>query len=53
MTAPPIGVLFSVLICQCRFKGPAMQIEFDDIRGGECLLRQVREEEFVRARLTA
>src|SRR5260221_4659850 len=47
MRAPAIRLDLLVLIKKRRLKGPAMQIQFDDIGGGECLLRQVGEEEFV------
>ena len=47
VTAPAIGVLLLVFICQSRLEGSAMQIHLDDIRSRERLLRQVREEEFV------
>ncbi len=46
-TAPAIGVLFPILICQSRFKGATMQIPFDDIGSSKPLLRQIGEEEFV------
>jgi hypothetical protein len=45
--APPIGVLFPILIGKRWLKGAAMQIQLNDVRGGECLLRQGGEEEFV------
>jgi hypothetical protein len=35
VAAPAIGVEFLILIGKRRFKGPAMQIEFNDIAGGE------------------
>jgi hypothetical protein len=47
VAAPAIGVEFLILIRKCRFKGAAMQIQFNDIAGGEPLLRQSGEEEFV------
>ena len=47
MTAPPVGVLFPVLICQYRLKGSTMQGQLDDITGGKRVLRQVRKEQFV------
>ena len=47
VAAPAVGVLLSVFVCQYRLKGPAMQVEFDDIDSGNCVLWQVREEEFV------
>ena len=45
--APAIGILFGILICQRRFKGAAMQVQFDHIGSGERLLRQVGKKEFV------
>jgi hypothetical protein len=45
--APPVGVLLAVFICQCRLKSPTVQVQFDDIRCGECALGQVGEEELV------
>jgi len=45
--APAVRVLFGVFICQRRFKGTAMQVQFDDIGGGERPLRQVGEEQFI------
>ena len=45
--APPIGIDLSILIGQSRLKGAAMQIEFDDIGSGECMLWKVGKEEFV------
>src|SRR5260221_3868170 len=47
MRAPAIRLDLLVLIKKRRLKGPAMQIQFDDIGGGECLLRQGCGEEFV------
>src|SRR5713101_10197999 len=44
---PAVGLLFLVFIGKERFKGPAMQVEGDDIGSGESVLRQLREEEFV------
>jgi hypothetical protein len=39
--------LFFILICQRGLKGAAMQIQLNDIGGGECLLWKIGEEEFV------
>ena len=47
MRAPAIRLDLLVLIKKRRGVSPAMQIQFDDIGGGACLLRQVGEEEFV------
>ena len=47
VAAPAIRVLFGILIGERRLKGATMQIEFDDIGSGECLLWQVAEKEFV------
>ena len=45
--APAIRVEFLILIGKHRFKSATMQVQFDDIAGGEALLRQSGEEEFV------
>ena len=42
VAAPAIGVEFGILIGKCRFKGAAMQIQFNDIAGGEPRLAAVR-----------
>src|SRR2546429_3531010 len=47
MAAPPIGVLFPILISQSRLKGTPMQIQLDNIGGSERPLRQVGKEEFI------
>src|SRR5437764_1199625 len=47
MTAPAIRVLFLVFISQHRFKSATMQVECHDIGGGEPILRQMGEKEFV------
>jgi hypothetical protein len=47
MAAPPVGIDLLVFIREDRLKSSTMQVQFDDIAGGEPLLRQVREEEFV------
>src|ERR1700737_2480150 len=47
VAAPTIRVLFPILISQSRLKGPTMQIQLDDIGGGERPLWQIREEKFV------
>ncbi len=47
MRTPAVGVLFLVFIGKGRFKGPAMQVEGDDIGSGESALGQIGEEEFV------
>src|SRR5713226_5346741 len=47
MAAPAVGILLVVFIRQCRLKGAAMQIQFDDIDRGECPLWQLGEEKFV------
>src|SRR5215469_11424883 len=47
MRAPAIWVLFVILIGKLRLKGATMQIDLDDIGGGERVLRQRSEEEFV------
>ncbi len=45
--APPIGIDFLILVCQDRLKGAAVQVQFNDIAGRECLLRECSEKEFV------
>jgi hypothetical protein len=47
VAAPAVRVKLLVFVCQGRLKGAAMQVQFDDIGSGECLLGQVREKEFV------
>ena len=47
MADPSVGILFLVFISQCRFKGATMQIQRHDVGGGECLLREAGEEEFI------
>ena len=42
MRTPAVGVLFLVFIRQSRLKGAAMQIQFNDVGGGESLLRKAR-----------
>lgn len=47
VAAPSIGINFLVFIRERRLKGATMQVQLDDIGGGEGVLRQIREEEFV------
>jgi len=47
VTAPTIGVDLLIFVGKRRFKGAAMQVQFDHVTGGKRLLRQVGEEEFV------
>src|SRR5271167_8789 len=47
MTAPAIGVLFVIFIGKHRFKSATMQVECHDIGGGEPILREMGEKEFV------
>src|SRR5712692_4961323 len=47
MRTPPIGVLLLVFIGKHWFKGPTMQVECHHIGGGERILREMREKEFV------
>src|SRR6266699_541617 len=47
MRAPAIWVDLLIFIGQCRLEGPTMQIQLNDIRGGERLLRETGKEEFV------
>jgi hypothetical protein len=44
---PPVGVLLLVFIGKYWFKGPTMQVEGYHIGGGERLLRELSEKEFV------
>lgn len=43
MTDPSVWLLFLVFISQRCFKGSTMQIERNDVRGGECEARGKRE----------
>lgn len=52
VAAPAIGILLVVFICQRRLESPPVQVQLDDIGGGECLLWQVGKEEFVNDTLT-
>src|SRR6266550_5673307 len=47
VTTPTIRVDLLIFVSKRRFKGAAMQIQFDDIGSGECLLWQIREEQLV------
>src|SRR6266700_1356917 len=47
VTTPTIRVDLLIFVRKRRFKGAAMQIQFDDIGSGECLLWQIREEQLV------
>ncbi len=47
VAAPTIGVDLPILIGERRLKGPAMQIQLNDVSSSECLLWERREEEFV------
>lgn len=47
MRTPPVGVLLLVFIGKHRFKGATMQVECHHIGGGECVLREMGEKEFV------
>ncbi len=47
MTTPAIRVLLLIFIGKHRFKGATMQVERHNIRGGERVLREVGEKEFV------
>jgi hypothetical protein len=47
VTTPTIWVDLLIFVRELRFKSAAMQIEFNDIRDSECLLRQGSEKEFV------
>jgi hypothetical protein len=50
--APPIGIDFLILVGQERLKGTAVEVQFNDIAGRECLLRECGEKEFVDDALT-
>src|SRR5262245_49201513 len=47
VTTPTIRVDLLIFVSQRRFKGATMEIQFDDIRSGESLLRQRGEEKFI------
>ena len=47
VAAPTVWIDLLVFIRERRFKGAAMQIQLDDIAGGECLLRQGGKKELV------
>src|SRR5216684_8302927 len=47
MRTPAVGVLLPVFVGKHRFKGTTMQVEGHYIGGGEGVLRQLREKEFV------
>ncbi len=47
MTAPAVWVLLLVFIGEDRGVSPAMQVQLDHIAGGEGVLWQIREEQFV------
>lgn len=47
VVAPAVRIDLPHLIGKRRFKGAALQIQFDDITGGKPLLRQIGKEEFV------
>src|SRR5438105_945725 len=47
MTAPAIRVALLVFIGKQRFKSATMQVKCDDIGGGEAILREKSEKEFV------
>src|SRR6266567_6697331 len=47
MRTPPVGVLLLVFIGKGRFKGATMQVECHHIGGGERVLREMGEKEFV------
>jgi hypothetical protein len=47
MTTPAVRVLFVIFIGKQRFKSATMQVEGHDIRGGEPILREMGEKEFV------
>lgn len=47
VTTPTIRVDFLVFISQSRLKGTTMQIQLNDVSGGEGALREIGEEQFV------
>ena len=47
MRTPSVGVLLLVFIGKYWFKGPTMQVECHHIGGGERVLRETGEKEFV------
>ena len=47
MTAPAVGVKLLIFIFEGGFKGSAMQVERDDIRGSKGALGQIGPEEFI------
>ena len=47
VTTPPIGVDLLIFVRKLRFKGAAMQIQFDNVGSGEGLLGQIGEEQLV------
>jgi hypothetical protein len=47
VTTPAIGIDLLVFVGEYRFKGTAMQVQFDDITGSERLWREIGEEELV------
>jgi len=47
MRTPAVYVLFFVFICQYGLKGPAMQVQSNDISRGKRLNRQRREEQLI------
>jgi len=47
VTTPPIGVDLLIFVRKLRFKGTAMQIQFDNVGSGEGLLWQGRPEQLV------
>src|SRR5690242_11507781 len=47
VAAPSVGIDLLVFIREDRFKSATVQIQFDHIAGGEGVLREVCEEQFV------
>ena len=45
--APSIGIDLLIFTREDRLEGAAMQVQVDDIAGGEGALRQMREDELV------
>jgi nitrogen fixation protein len=47
VAAPSVRVLLIIFIREQRLERPTVQIQFDHIAGGKCLLREVGKEQFV------
>jgi hypothetical protein len=47
MAAPTVGINLLILVCKKRLNGTALEVQCDDVTGGERLLREMSEEAFV------